>query len=226
MEPFDLVLTPNWQWHDHGNASGAPMIWLDGLDIPTIVPTGGHPACSCSTIGSARPKPSSCCSPSPIGRRRKNSAYIGSFVHDHRLVHAAAIAVGCGRRFRHRVPRSAHLLRRPQLRRTCPRDGQGPRARSAVLLHQMGRNARARRVGYSLSAGDIEFPFRGRTRRRDRPRRARHLPRSGARSSVGLCGRARHDAPGPSTRRLRERSPLGYRQERRGVVADRPAASG
>lgn len=36
MRPFDLVLTPNWQWHDHGNASGGPMIWLDGLDIPTV----------------------------------------------------------------------------------------------------------------------------------------------------------------------------------------------
>lgn len=36
MRPFDLVLTPNWQWHDHGNPSNAPMIWLDGLDIPTV----------------------------------------------------------------------------------------------------------------------------------------------------------------------------------------------
>ena len=36
MRPFDLILTPNWQWHDHGNASGRPMIWLDGLDIPTV----------------------------------------------------------------------------------------------------------------------------------------------------------------------------------------------
>jgi gentisate 1,2-dioxygenase len=36
MRPFDLVLTPNWQWHDHGNASDRPMIWLDGLDIPTV----------------------------------------------------------------------------------------------------------------------------------------------------------------------------------------------
>jgi gentisate 1,2-dioxygenase len=36
MQPFDLVLTPGWQWHDHGNASASPMIWLDGLDIPTI----------------------------------------------------------------------------------------------------------------------------------------------------------------------------------------------
>lgn len=36
MRPFDLVLTPNWQWHDHGNATGQPMIWLDGLDIPTV----------------------------------------------------------------------------------------------------------------------------------------------------------------------------------------------
>ncbi len=37
MRPFDLVLTPNWQWHDHGNPSAAPMIWLDGLDIPTVL---------------------------------------------------------------------------------------------------------------------------------------------------------------------------------------------
>jgi len=36
MRPSDLVLTPNWQWHDHGNGSDAPMIWLDGLDIPTV----------------------------------------------------------------------------------------------------------------------------------------------------------------------------------------------
>jgi gentisate 1,2-dioxygenase len=36
MRPFDLVLTPGWQWHDHGNTSTQPMIWLDGLDIPTV----------------------------------------------------------------------------------------------------------------------------------------------------------------------------------------------
>lgn len=37
MRPFDLVLTPGWQWHDHGNTSTQPMIWLDGLDIPTVM---------------------------------------------------------------------------------------------------------------------------------------------------------------------------------------------
>jgi len=36
MRPFDLVLTPGGQWHDHGNPTGQPMIWLDGLDIPTV----------------------------------------------------------------------------------------------------------------------------------------------------------------------------------------------
>ncbi|WP_029041601.1 cupin domain-containing protein [Cucumibacter marinus] len=35
MHPFDLVLTPNWRWHEHGG-EGAPAIWLDGLDIPII----------------------------------------------------------------------------------------------------------------------------------------------------------------------------------------------
>jgi gentisate 1,2-dioxygenase len=36
MRQFDLVLTPGGQWHDHGNPSPLPMIWLDGLDIPTV----------------------------------------------------------------------------------------------------------------------------------------------------------------------------------------------
>ena len=34
MQRGDLVLTPSWQYHDHGNESDAPMIWLDGLDLP------------------------------------------------------------------------------------------------------------------------------------------------------------------------------------------------
>lgn len=36
MHPFDLVLTPGMQWHDHANPTDLPMIWLDGLDIPTV----------------------------------------------------------------------------------------------------------------------------------------------------------------------------------------------
>jgi gentisate 1,2-dioxygenase len=36
MHPFDLVLTPGMQWHDHANPTDQPMIWLDGLDIPTV----------------------------------------------------------------------------------------------------------------------------------------------------------------------------------------------
>jgi gentisate 1,2-dioxygenase len=36
MHPFDLILTPGWQWHDHGNQTEEPVIWLDGLDIPTV----------------------------------------------------------------------------------------------------------------------------------------------------------------------------------------------
>lgn len=36
MEPGDFVITPSMTWHDHGNASGEPMFWLDGLDIPLV----------------------------------------------------------------------------------------------------------------------------------------------------------------------------------------------
>lgn len=36
MERGDVILTPSWHWHDHGNENkeGKPMIWLDGLDLP------------------------------------------------------------------------------------------------------------------------------------------------------------------------------------------------
>jgi gentisate 1,2-dioxygenase len=36
MEPGDFIITPSWTWHDHGNDGGAPVVWLDGLDIPII----------------------------------------------------------------------------------------------------------------------------------------------------------------------------------------------
>ncbi|MDJ0921708.1 MAG: gentisate 1,2-dioxygenase [Henriciella sp.] len=36
MYPGDLVITPAWTWHDHGNETDTPMVWLDGLDIPMV----------------------------------------------------------------------------------------------------------------------------------------------------------------------------------------------
>jgi gentisate 1,2-dioxygenase len=36
MNPGDMVLTPNWTWHDHGNETAEPMVWLDGLDAPLV----------------------------------------------------------------------------------------------------------------------------------------------------------------------------------------------
>ena len=36
MHQYDLILTPAWLWHDHGNETNEPMIWLDGLDIPLV----------------------------------------------------------------------------------------------------------------------------------------------------------------------------------------------
>ena len=36
MKPGDFVITPSWTWHDHGNDSDQPMVWLDGLDIPLV----------------------------------------------------------------------------------------------------------------------------------------------------------------------------------------------
>lgn len=36
MRPGDFVITPSWTWHDHGNETLEPMIWLDGLDVPLV----------------------------------------------------------------------------------------------------------------------------------------------------------------------------------------------
>ena len=36
MSEGDFVITPNWTWHDHGNDSDQPMVWLDGLDVPIV----------------------------------------------------------------------------------------------------------------------------------------------------------------------------------------------
>ena len=36
MHEGDFVITPSWAWHDHGNDGDGPVIWLDGLDIPSL----------------------------------------------------------------------------------------------------------------------------------------------------------------------------------------------
>jgi gentisate 1,2-dioxygenase len=36
MAEGDLILTPHLTWHDHTNLSDAPIVWLDGLDMPLI----------------------------------------------------------------------------------------------------------------------------------------------------------------------------------------------
>lgn len=36
MHYGDFVITPPQAWHDHGNQTKEPMIWLDGLDIPIV----------------------------------------------------------------------------------------------------------------------------------------------------------------------------------------------
>ena len=36
MSVGDFVITPSWTFHDHGNPSKEPMVWLDGLDVPIV----------------------------------------------------------------------------------------------------------------------------------------------------------------------------------------------
>lgn len=34
MERGDMILTPSWEFHDHGHDGDGEMVWLDGLDLP------------------------------------------------------------------------------------------------------------------------------------------------------------------------------------------------
>src|SRR5262245_992612 len=34
MHPGDFIITPSRSFHDHGNHTDTPTIWLDGLDLP------------------------------------------------------------------------------------------------------------------------------------------------------------------------------------------------
>jgi gentisate 1,2-dioxygenase len=36
MEEGDFVITPSMTWHDHGNESDGPMVWMDGLDMHIV----------------------------------------------------------------------------------------------------------------------------------------------------------------------------------------------
>lgn len=36
LERGDLVITPNGEWHDHGNDGNAPIVWVNVLDIPLV----------------------------------------------------------------------------------------------------------------------------------------------------------------------------------------------
>ncbi|KAF5964850.1 putative gentisate 1,2-dioxygenase oxidoreductase [Fusarium bulbicola] len=44
MKPRDVIVTPTWNWHDHGKKGAdeeggddQPVIWLDGLDLPSFI---------------------------------------------------------------------------------------------------------------------------------------------------------------------------------------------
>jgi gentisate 1,2-dioxygenase len=36
MQPGDLLIQPNWVWHDHVNNSQEPIIWIDALDAGVV----------------------------------------------------------------------------------------------------------------------------------------------------------------------------------------------
>jgi mannose-6-phosphate isomerase-like protein (cupin superfamily) len=51
MEPGDLVLTPQYTWHDHGNESDGTMIWIDATTVRSR-----SPSTPCSSSVFRRPR--------------------------------------------------------------------------------------------------------------------------------------------------------------------------
>mmetsp|Transcript_37534 Transcript_37534/g.87595 ORF Transcript_37534/g.87595 Transcript_37534/m.87595 type:complete len:303 (-) Transcript_37534:509-1417(-) len=120
---------------------------------------------------------------------------------------------------RHRRPLRGepHLLRRPQLCRSCPRDGGRPDARAAVLLHEAGQRADAVRRDRALPDGDQELPLRDGAGAGDRRAGVQGHARGGARRDLGLCAGPGHDTPRPAGRGQGRRPALGHRQGLRPV---------
>lgn len=55
MHPGDLVITPAWSWHEHGNDGVSPAIWLDGLDAPITRALGAsHPPAAAAARSTRR----------------------------------------------------------------------------------------------------------------------------------------------------------------------------
>ncbi len=66
MEDHDLVLTPNWAWHDHHNESARNAYWLDVLDVGLVLglnQTFYEP-------GTGKDQPPAAAATSPHARRR------------------------------------------------------------------------------------------------------------------------------------------------------------
>jgi gentisate 1,2-dioxygenase len=57
MQPGDFITTPGWTWHDHGNPTDRPVIWIDILDLPLVTHLGGSFAESSAVESQAVTKP-------------------------------------------------------------------------------------------------------------------------------------------------------------------------
>ncbi len=42
MEPGDLLVQPNWGWHDHSNPGSEPAVWMDVLDNMLVTLLGAE----------------------------------------------------------------------------------------------------------------------------------------------------------------------------------------
>jgi 1-hydroxy-2-naphthoate dioxygenase len=66
MEDHDLVLTPNWAWHDHHNESEQNAYWLDVLDVGLVLALNQ----TFYEPGASQEQPPAAVSTSPHARKR------------------------------------------------------------------------------------------------------------------------------------------------------------
>ncbi len=163
MRRGDLLLTAGWRWHEHHNVADAPMVWLDGLDIPLV---SGIDA-GFFEFGpdelSDRSTPQSFPQRAPVGSPGL-AAGVGRPCQDFA---AHGLPVGAHRRRAHRAARA---------RRRRPRRSARARARCGAV-HEP--DERRRRVGHDAD-GDAS----------PRVRVHHHHSRGGWARRCGRCSRA------------------------------------
>lgn len=114
MERGDLVLTPNWSWHEHRNDGDHRVVWVDGLDLPLVQSLSGivqvpYPSDAgqqplCSPVDNALRRPGDLAPPGTVDEQRLVFKWRQAWEALHGM-HASETSAFDGRVIQYRNPR-------------------------------------------------------------------------------------------------------------------------